>query len=57
MARCIIELERIYGVRQGSAGIPQPQNAVQMTQVDIAKELGVDVRTIQRLLLQLNTEI
>ena len=36
-------------MRQGSAGIPQPQNAVQMTQVDIAKQLGISVDTIQRL--------
>ena len=43
------EYEKLCGVRQGSAGIPQPQNAVQMTQVDIAKQLGISVDTIQRL--------
>ncbi|MFO1442826.1 ParB N-terminal domain-containing protein [Bacillus sp. Bva_UNVM-123] len=43
MARCIVELERIYGIRQGSAyKKPESDNITQLkTQSDFAKELGI----------------
>ncbi|MDQ0479788.1 hypothetical protein QOZ93_001530 [Hathewaya limosa] len=49
MARCIMELERIYGIRQGSANekginqyIGQSDNLThQKTQVDLAKQLAM----------------
>lgn len=51
LGKCIKELERIYGVRQGSAyeKKPEQQRAVQvLTQEDIAKQLDVSVDTIRR---------
>ncbi|MBC2580831.1 hypothetical protein [Clostridium sp. DJ247] len=47
--KVFVEYEKLCGIRQGSAGTSQPKNSVRITQEDIAKELGVDVRTIQRL--------
>lgn len=50
MGRIICELERIYGVRQGSAGkVSLERNNFAPTQEQIAKELGVDVRTLQNI--------
>lgn len=49
MAKCIMELERIKGIRQGSAGNPDQKIFGGVTQEDIAKELGVSVRTLQNL--------
>lgn len=46
--------ERLCGVRQGSAGNSQRQFVGGVTQSQIAKELGVDVKTLQRL-KKLNT--
>ena len=41
MAKCIMELERIYGVRQGSAGNSDPHFVGGLTQGKIAKQLGI----------------
>lgn len=50
--KCLKELERIEGVRSGSAGKVatdlEPQIAVPKTQDDLAKELGLSVDKIQR---------
>ena len=55
LGRCLKELERIAGVRDGSTNKPgdnrigEPQNAVHAkTQADLAKELGMSVDKIQR---------
>ena len=50
--RCIAELERIYGIRQGSAGVA-PQKAERplvagKTQEALAEDIGVDKKTLQR---------
>lgn len=55
LGRCIKELERIYGVRNGSAGGTganqyselQPNNSAQATQSDLAEMVGLSVDTIQ----------
>lgn len=47
LGRCLKELERIAGVREGSAGSPEPNNSARKTQEDLAKELGVSRDTIQ----------
>lgn len=63
LARCIQELERIKGVRQGSTGgNVNPQRhfvAGEITQEDIAKQFGVSVKKVQRLksLLELPEDI
>lgn len=44
--RCLKELERITGIREGSAGSPDPNYSGRKTQSDLAKELGVSVDTI-----------
>jgi hypothetical protein len=47
MARCIKELERIYGVRQGSAGNAQPNNSDGITtQKQLASQIGVNQDTL-----------
>ena len=52
--RCIAELERIYGIRQGSANekgnnrIGERPNVSDKTQSDLADDLGVDKKTLQR---------
>ena len=48
-ARLIQEYERLAGVRQGSAYRADPNNSGQVTQKDIAKQLGVSVDTIANL--------
>ena len=55
LGRCIKELERIYGIREGSANekgnnrIGEPQNADdQITQSDLAAQLGMSVDTLNR---------
>ena len=48
-AKWIAEYERVRGVRQGSAGQAERQFVAGITQEDIAKELGIDVKTVQRL--------
>ena len=50
--RCIAELERIYGIRHGSAGkvakdLELPM-ATPKTESDLAEEIGVDRTTLQR---------
>lgn len=52
--RCIKELERIYGIREGSANekgtnrIGEPNNSVdQISQKDLADKLGLSVDTLQ----------
>ena len=55
MAKCIVELERIYGIRQGSAN-PKGINKIgdlnnftqQRTQYDLAKQIGITQRQLQR---------
>ena len=46
MGRIICELERVYGIRQGSSGQSEPNNSVGRTQEDIAKELGISVDSL-----------
>ena len=48
-ARLIQEYERLEGIRNGGDRKSERHNVALKTQVDIAKELGVDVRTLQRL--------
>ncbi|MCR1178719.1 hypothetical protein NE167_16845 [Clostridium botulinum] len=52
MAKCIRELERIYGIRQGSAGkvsILDGHNvALNKSQEDLANQIGIDQRQLQR---------
>ena len=50
MARCIVELERIYGIRQGSAGkvgILDGNNFRPTTQDQLADQLKIDDRQIR----------
>ena len=46
LGRCIKELERIYGIKEGR---PQklPNNSVVKSQSDLAKEIGISVDTLQ----------
>jgi len=46
LGRCIKELERIYGIKEGR---PQklPNNSVVKSQNDLAKEIGISVDTLQ----------
>ena len=52
MAKCIIELERIYGVRQGNGSNQyqtkeqKPNNSVS-SQEQLAKQLGIDERQLR----------
>lgn len=63
LARCIQELERIKGVREGSFGKVRttkcPSKTPQITQEDIAKQFGVSVKKVQRIksLLELPEDI
>jgi ParB family transcriptional regulator, chromosome partitioning protein len=45
LGRCIKELERIYGIRQGQG--QKPNNSVIQSQSDLADMLGVSRFTIQ----------
>ncbi|OBR90719.1 hypothetical protein CLRAG_33670 [Clostridium ragsdalei P11] len=56
MAKCIMELERIYGIRQGSASDGSNQyikkadpnnSAEQKSQEQLAKQIGISVDTLQ----------
>ncbi|WP_254904667.1 hypothetical protein [Clostridium tyrobutyricum] len=47
MAKCIIELERIYGIRQGSAGQPHTDNLNGKTQSDLAKQFNISQQQLQ----------
>lgn len=54
LARCIQELERIKGVRQGKGGDRKSMDKMsidtpQITQEDIAKQFGVSVKKVQRI--------
>lgn len=46
--RCIQELERIYGIRQGGDRKSNPQNADLKSQKDLAAELGISVDSLNR---------
>ncbi len=49
LGRCIKELERIYGVRDGSTnskGVGVSEK-FSFTQKDLSDEIGIDVRTMQ----------
>ena len=41
LARCIVELERLYGVRDGSAGNADVDNPHGKTQKELAENIGV----------------
>ena len=49
LGRCIKELERIYGVRDGSAGQSEPKlsGGDVLYQSDIAEMIGISVDTLQ----------
>ena len=48
MGRIICELERIYGVRQGSAGKSDVPMELGKTQNNIADELNIDINSYKR---------
>ena len=49
LGRRIKELERIYGIRDGSAGKVRSSNGTsKMTEKDLADQLGVDLNTLKR---------
>lgn len=49
LGRRIKELERIYGIREGSAGKVRSSNGTsKMTEKDLADQLGVDLNTLKR---------
>lgn len=50
MAKCIVELEKIYGIRQGSAGKVslERNNFAPKTQEDLASEIGVSMSQLHR---------
>ena len=47
LGRCIKELERIYGIREGRPQKKLPNNSVINSQEDLAKEIGISVDTLQ----------
>nr|WP_254904836.1 hypothetical protein [Clostridium tyrobutyricum] len=47
MTKCIIELKRIYGIRQGSAGQPHTDNLNGKTQSDLAKQFNISQQQLQ----------
>lgn len=47
MGRCIVELERIYGVRNGGDRKSEGNNFRLKSQDDLANELGLEVRTMR----------
>ncbi|ACO83869.1 hypothetical protein [Clostridium botulinum] len=47
MAKCIKELERIYGIRQGSAGSSHTDNLNGKTQKDLANQLDISQQQLQ----------
>lgn len=63
LGRRIKELERIYGVRNGAAGETRSSNGTwgktEMTEVELASKLGIDINTLKRakLLVSLPQEI
>ena len=48
LGRCIKELERIYGVRSGSAGKADPTKLGGKTQSDLAEEIGVSSEQLRK---------
>jgi len=46
-ARCIQELERLYGIRKGSAGITDTDNLNGKTQKDLASDFGISQQQLQ----------
>ncbi|WP_457920558.1 hypothetical protein [Pseudobacteroides cellulosolvens] len=44
MAKCILELERIYGIRQGSEGKRslESNNSTLKNQKELAEQIGID---------------
>lgn len=46
MAKCIYELERIYGIKQGRGGNTNPNNSDSKTQSQLAEQIGVDQDTL-----------
>lgn len=46
MARCITELERIYGIRNGNNQFSIPNNSA-FSQEQLAKQIGIGVDTLQ----------
>lgn len=47
MARCILELERIYGIKKGNNQNSIRNNLVSKTQSDLAQQIGVTERQLQ----------
>lgn len=47
MCKCIMELERIYGIRQGSAGSSDTDNLNGKTQKELAENIGVSQQQLQ----------
>jgi len=48
LAKCIAELERILGIRNGSAGKADPHNVGGKTQSDLAEELRMSTEQLRR---------
>ncbi|WP_250931605.1 hypothetical protein [Clostridium felsineum] len=47
MARCITELERIYGIQRGGDRKSKQDNLVLKTQLDLSQELGISQQQLQ----------
>lgn len=47
LAKCIVELERIYGINHGGDRKSKPNNSVLMNQENLAKQFGMSVDNIQ----------
>ncbi|MGN8630701.1 hypothetical protein ACTNEW_03725 [Blautia sp. HCP3S3_G3] len=49
LGRCIKELERIYGIRDGSSGKQKilDSNNLSLKQTDLAEKLGMSMQTLQ----------
>lgn len=48
MARCIVELERMYGIKQGRGGDTNMNNSYSKTQRQLALDIGIDQSLITR---------
>lgn len=48
LGRCLVELERIYGIHKGNHINENPQNADSKTQETLAKEIGISVDALNR---------
>lgn len=48
MAKCIMELERIYGIKNGGDRKSEGQNVRVKTQSELADEIGINERQLRR---------